>query len=84
MFFEVDEMTPERPQNLLGFRKCCARLHDDLFLYYDMTESGDLDKITGEKESNCHFLAYERQRVRHLKIRINNFLSEHKRALLSS
>lgn len=53
--FEVDEPTPGSPQYSLGFRKCCARLHDDLFLYYDMTESDDLDKLSGETESNCKF-----------------------------
>ena len=65
--FEVDELTPGSPQYSLGFRKCCARLHDDLFLYYDMTESDDLDKITGETESNCKFFTYEKERAKHLK-----------------
>ena len=72
--FEVEELTPGSPQYSLGFRKCCARLHDDLFLYYDMTESGDLDKITGETESNCKFFTYEKERAKHLKLRINNLL----------
>ncbi|CAH3032576.1 unnamed protein product, partial [Porites lobata] len=76
----------------LGFRKCCARLHDDLFLYYDMTESDDLDKISGETGSNCKFFTYEKERAEHLKLRIDNLLqfcedtemSEHNRALFAS
>lgn len=90
--FEVDELTPGSPQYSLGFRKCCARLHDDLFLYYDMTESDDLDKISGETESNCKFFTYEKERAKHLKLRIDNLLqfcedtemSEHNRALFAS
>ena len=90
--FEVDELTPGSPQYSLGFRKCCARLHDDLFLYYDMTESDDLDNITGETESNCKFFTYEKERAKHLKLRIDNLLqfcedtemSEHNRALFAS
>ena len=90
--FEVDEPTPGSPQYSLGFRKCCARLHDDLFLYYDMTESDDLDKISGETGSNCKFFTYEKERAEHLKLRIDNLLqfcedtemSEHNRALFAS
>ncbi|CAH3040108.1 unnamed protein product, partial [Pocillopora meandrina] len=90
--FEVDEPTPGSPQYSLGFRKCCARLHDDLFLYYDMTESDDLDKLSGETESNCKFFTYEKERAEHLKLRIDNLLqfcedtemSEHNRALFAS
>ena len=89
---EVDELTPGSPQHSLGIRKCCARLHDDLFLYYDMTESDDLDNITGETESNCKFFTYEKERAKHLKLRIDNLLqfcedtemSEHNRALFAS
>ena len=90
--FEVDEPTPGSPQYSLGFRKCCARLHDDLFLYYNMTESDDLDKISGETGSNCKFFTYEKERAEHLKLRIDNLLqffedtemSEHNRALFAS
>ena len=90
--FEVDEPTPGSPQYSLGFRKCCARLHDDLFLYYDMTESDDLDKLSGETESNCKFFTYEKERAEHLKLRIDNLLqfcedtemSEHNRVLFAS
>ncbi|CAH3172655.1 unnamed protein product, partial [Porites lobata] len=90
--FEVDEPTPGSPQYSLGFRKCCARLHDDLFLYYDMTESDDLDKISGETGSNCKFFTYEKEGAEHLKLRIDNLLqfcedtemSEHNRALFAS
>ncbi|CAH3033710.1 unnamed protein product, partial [Porites lobata] len=90
--FEVDEPTPGSPQYSLGFRKCCARLHDDLFLYYGMTESDDLDKISGETGSNCKFFTYEKERAEHLKLRIDNLLqfcedtemSEHNRALFAS
>ena len=57
-----------------------------------MTESDDLDKITGETESNCKFFTYEKERAKHLKLRINNLLqfcedtemSEHNSALFAS
>ena len=73
----------------LGFRKCCARLHDDLFLYHDMTESDDINKIT--EEHNCKFYAYEKQIAGHLKLRLEKMLqlsevtelSEHNKSLLA-
>ena len=46
--FEV-EKTGTNDEYSLGFRKCCARLHDDLFLYYDITEAEDLDKFQKSK-----------------------------------
>mgnify|MGYP001793150640 CR=1 FL=1 len=52
------------------FRKTCARLHDDLFLYTDMTESDDLDKVT--EEYNCNFFDYEELGTRHLKLETEN------------
>lgn len=86
--FEV-EKTETNAEYSLGFRKCCARLHDDLFLYYDMTESDDLNKIT--EEHNCKFYAYEKQRAGHLKLRLEKILqlsevtemSEHNKSLLA-
>ena len=54
------------------FRKTCARLHDDLFLYTDMTESDDLDKVT--EEYKCKFFNYEKLRARHLKLKIEKML----------
>lgn len=86
--FEV-EKTETNAEYSLGFRKCCARLHDDLFLYYDMTESDDLNKIT--EEHNCKFYAYEKQRAGHLKLRLEKMLqlsettemSDHNKSLLA-
>ena len=86
--FEV-EKTETNAEHSLWFRKCCARLHDDLFLYYDMTESDDLNKIT--EEHNCKFYAYEKQRAGHLKLRLEKMLqlsevtemSEHNKSLLA-
>lgn len=86
--FEV-EKTETNAEHSLGFRKCCARLHDDLFLYYDMTESDDLNKIT--EEHNCKFYAYEKQRAGHLKLRLEKMLqlsettemSDHNKSLLA-
>ena len=45
--FEVEEVETSTVYSI-GFRKTCARLHDDLFLYTDMTESDDLGKVTEE------------------------------------
>ena len=81
--FEV-EKTGTNAKYSLGFRKCCARLHDDLFLYYDMTEAEDL-------EQNCKFFTYEKQRADHLKLRLEKMLhlsevtemSEHNKSLLA-
>ena len=86
--FEV-EKTETNAEYSLGFRKCCARLHDDLSLYYDMTESDDLNKIT--EEHNCKFYAYEKQRAGHLKLRLEKILqlsevtemSEHNKSLFA-
>ena len=69
--FEV-QGRPECPDYSLGFRKCCARLHDDLFLYQDMSESDDLNKMT--EETNCKYFAYEEERADHLKLRIDKLL----------
>ena len=74
----------------LGFCKCCARLHDDLFLYQDLSESDYLNKVT--EETNCKYFAYEKERADHLKFRIDKLLqlceiikmSEQNRASLAS
>lgn len=41
------------------FRSLCAAIHDDVFLYVDMTEQGDIIKIT--TESSCKHRLYEQQ-----------------------
>jgi len=70
----------------LGFRKCCARLHDDLFLYQDMAETDYLNKMT--ENENCN---YEKERAEHLKLRTDKLLEmceniempEHKKVLIA-
>ena len=57
--FEV-QGRPECPDYSLGFRKCCARLHDDLFLNQDISESDDLNKVT--EEINCIYFAMRRSK----------------------
>ena len=68
--FEVEEVETSTVYSI-GFRKT-KRLQDDLFLYTDMTESDDLDKVT--EEYKCKFFNYEKLRARHLKLKIEKML----------
>ena len=46
------------------FRSLCAAVQDDVFLYADMTEEGDVLKVTGN--NNCKHRLYENNRLQHL------------------
>ena len=51
-----------------SYSKCvhslCAAVHDDIFLYVDMSEEGDILKVT--KDDNCKHRSYEMKRLQHL------------------
>ncbi|KAL9977177.1 hypothetical protein ACROYT_G014555 [Oculina patagonica] len=50
------------------FHSLCAAVHDDVFLYVDMTEEGDILKVT--TDSSCKHRLYEQQRLGHLAGRV--------------
>lgn len=50
------------------FRSLCAAVHDDVFLYVDMTEEGDILKVA--TDSSCKHRLYEQQRLAHLARRV--------------
>ena len=47
-----------------GFRSSCAILHDAVFIYHDMSEEKDLDKICGSV--SCEHRQYEKIRLNHI------------------
>lgn len=46
------------------FRSLCAAVHDDVFLYVDMTDEGDILKV--RTDNTCKHRFYERQRLGHV------------------
>lgn len=46
-----------------SMRQACARIHDSVFQFYDMSEMSDVMKAT---EGNMEHVAYEIQRIDHL------------------
>ena len=46
------------------FRSLCAAVHDDVFLYVDMTEEGDILKVS--TTDICKHRLYERERLKHV------------------
>ena len=50
------------------FRPVCAIIRDSCFQYVDMTEEGDLAKVS--KTENCHHRIYELKRIEHFKVQL--------------
>ena len=50
------------------FRCVCAIIRDSCFQYVDMTEEGDLVKVS--KAENCQHRIYELKRIEHFKVKL--------------
>ncbi|XP_070571361.1 uncharacterized protein [Ptychodera flava] len=60
----------ERQKSSQAFRSFCARIHDDIFLYIDMSEENDFKRTSPGDTNNIH-TKYEIDRLRHLNHRVD-------------